>query len=90
MSRVSPRTVIGALGLAGALSVAAPAFADAPALRGVSCVQAGWAPDRASCRAAIHRRAMRSDAARVQRYFAEATAPFTGRYVSLLILGVGY
>ncbi|WP_375453991.1 hypothetical protein [uncultured Methylobacterium sp.] len=92
MSRSLSHSAIIALGLVGGLVAAAPVLADAPPLHSLACAQAGWNADRAGCRTIAHRRAPRP-------YFAQARAsgrlpelglPLAGRYVSLLILGVGY
>lgn len=91
MSRSTPRTAIIALGLVGAL-IAAPAFADAAPGRGLSCAPSAWTSGPAACRTVAHRRRFRQDFARVQApdSLIEAVVPLAGRYVSLLILGVGY
>ncbi|WP_375465479.1 hypothetical protein [uncultured Methylobacterium sp.] len=92
MSRSIQRSTIIALGLAGGLIAAVPAFADAESTRGLSCAPAEWMPDQAECRAVAHRRRFRPDFARVRApaHLIDTDIPFAGRYVSLLILGVGY
>ena len=92
MSRSIPRSAVIALGLAGCLIAAGPASADAGPARGLSCTSTEWMSDRAECRALAHRRRFRPDLARVRApaYRMDTAIPFAGRYVSLLILGVGY
>lgn len=95
MSRSIRRSAVAAACLAGFLVMAGPASADATAVqRGFSCGQGAgiaWSADR-GCRSVAHRRTLRSAFARVRSpaYLADAVGVYATRYVSLLILGVGY
>lgn len=79
MSRFAQRTALASLGLAALVLAQAPARADAP-LRGASACAPAWMSERAACRAA----------SRVSAQATVRTGLAPSRYVSLLILGVGY
>ncbi|GJE59478.1 hypothetical protein [Methylobacterium trifolii] len=92
MSRFVQRSAF-ALGMAGILMAAGPALADAPLRSLQSCApsSAAWASDRAACRVAArvtHRRVL----AGIRTPYAASGSALgvPSRYVSLLILGVGY
>ena len=93
MPRFAQRSILIA-GLAGALLAYGPARADAPRAPGIACAGAAMAWDRPDCRS------LRTARRRVRSYhpaIAEFQPPMidpgvygAGRYVSLLVLGVGY
>jgi hypothetical protein len=91
MSRFVQRSVLVA-GLAGALLAFGPARADAPRAPGIGCY--GSAYDRPGCRAwrTAHRRVRtyRPSVADMSPRIAEPAFYGASRYVSLLVLGVGY
>ena len=95
MSRSVRRAAVSAACLAGLLMTAGPAGADAATVqRAFSCGQGAgiaWSADR-GCRSVAHRRTFRPAFARVRApaYLADAAGAYAARYVSLLILGVGY
>lgn len=93
MSRLAQRSVLIA-GLAGAVLAFGPARADAPRAPGIACSGAASAYERPACRSPriVHRRS-RSYPAAITDFRPRVVDPGVygaGRYVSLLILGVGF
>lgn len=94
MSRFVQRPALLATCLAGALLASGGARADAPRLPGLSCAGSSWASERLACRqprmASRRVRAYRQLLAEVPVRAFDPGLPGTGRYATLLILGVGY